>query len=101
MTLVLDPENLGPVEVSVTRDGTEVVLSVRDHGLGLGSRDLKKVGERFWRSAHHRELPGTGLGLFIVRRELRGAGLGAQLWHHRLKRLQERLLQLLSTAAVA
>ena len=34
-----------PVEVSVTRDGTEVVMSVRDHGLGLGSRDLKKVGD--------------------------------------------------------
>jgi len=31
------------------------------------------------------------MGLFIVRRELRGAGLGAQLWHHRLKRLQQRL----------
>jgi signal transduction histidine kinase len=63
-----------PVEVSVTRDGTEVVLSVRDHGLGLGSRDLKKVGERFWRSAHHREMPGTGLGLAIVRSEAARVG---------------------------
>jgi GNAT superfamily N-acetyltransferase len=32
------------------------------------------------------------IGLFIVRRELRGAGLGTQLWHHRLKRLRDRLL---------
>ena len=63
-----------PVEVSVTRDGTEVVMSVRDHGLGLGSRDLKKVGERFWRSAHHREMPGTGLGLAIVRSEAARVG---------------------------
>lgn len=63
-----------PVEVSVLRDGTEVVLSVRDHGLGLGSRDLKKVGERFWRSAHHREMPGTGLGLAIVRSEAARVG---------------------------
>jgi len=63
-----------PVEVSVTRDGDEVVLSVRDHGLGLGSRDLKKVGERFWRSAHHREMPGTGLGLAIVRSEAARVG---------------------------
>lgn len=63
-----------PVEVSVTRDGTEVVLAVRDHGLGLGSRDLKKVGERFWRSAHHREMPGTGLGLAIVRSEAARVG---------------------------
>jgi signal transduction histidine kinase len=63
-----------PVEVSVTRDADEVVLSVRDHGLGLGSRDLKKVGERFWRSAHHREMPGTGLGLAIVRSEAARVG---------------------------
>src|SRR5215207_1420272 len=63
-----------PVEVSVLRDGTEVVLSVRDHGLGLGARDLKKVGERFWRSAHHREMPGTGLGLAIVRSEAARVG---------------------------
>jgi signal transduction histidine kinase len=63
-----------PVEVSVLRDGTEVVLAVRDHGLGLGSRDLKKVGERFWRSAHHREMPGTGLGLAIVRSEAARVG---------------------------
>lgn len=63
-----------PVEVSVLRDGKEVVLQVRDHGLGLGSRDLKKVGERFWRSAHHRELPGTGLGLAIVRSEAARVG---------------------------
>jgi len=32
------------------------------------------------------------MGLFIVRRELRGAGLGARLWHYRLQRLQDRLL---------
>jgi signal transduction histidine kinase len=63
-----------PVEVSVLRDGTEVVLAVRDHGIGLGSRDLKKVGERFWRSAHHREMPGTGLGLAIVRSEAARVG---------------------------
>jgi signal transduction histidine kinase len=63
-----------PVEVSVLRDGTEVVMAVRDHGLGLGSRDLKKVGERFWRSAHHREMPGTGLGLAIVRSEAARVG---------------------------
>ncbi len=31
------------------------------------------------------------MGLFIVRKDLRGDGLGAQLWHYRLKRLQARL----------
>jgi hypothetical protein len=31
------------------------------------------------------------MGLFIVRRDQRGHGLGAQLWHYRLNRLQGRL----------
>lgn len=31
------------------------------------------------------------MGLFIVRRDLRGDGLGGRLWRHRLKRLQDRL----------
>jgi signal transduction histidine kinase len=63
-----------PVEVSVVRDGEEVVLQVRDHGLGLSTRDLQKVGDRFWRSSHHREMPGTGLGLAIVRSEAARVG---------------------------
>jgi GNAT superfamily N-acetyltransferase len=31
------------------------------------------------------------MGLFIIRRDLRGDGLGGQLWRYRLKRLQDRL----------
>jgi GNAT superfamily N-acetyltransferase len=31
------------------------------------------------------------MGLFIVRRDLRGDGLGGQLWRYRLKRLQDRI----------
>ena len=31
------------------------------------------------------------MGLFIVRAEFRGAGLGTVLWHHRLDRLRQRL----------
>ena len=32
------------------------------------------------------------MGLFIIRRDMRGDGLGGRLWRHRLKRLQDRLL---------
>ena len=31
------------------------------------------------------------MGLFIMRRDERGHGLGAQLWHHRLQRMRSRL----------
>ncbi|MBR9973016.1 GNAT family N-acetyltransferase [Magnetospirillum sulfuroxidans] len=32
------------------------------------------------------------MGLFIIRADLRGGGLGAQLWHHRLNLLRRRLV---------
>jgi two-component system sensor histidine kinase SenX3 len=57
------------VEVSSAADGTWVEIAVRDHGIGIPSRDLERVFERFYRvdRARSRETGGTGLGLAIVR----------------------------------
>lgn len=46
-----------------------VILSVRDHGIGIPHGELKRIFKRFYR-VHHpalRQIKGTGLGLFIVR----------------------------------
>ncbi|MEQ1696675.1 MAG: sensor histidine kinase KdpD [Hyphomicrobiaceae bacterium] len=54
--------------VHVRRDGTEVVLSVRDQGSGIAKEDLERVFEKFYRSKVHDGRPaGTGLGLAICR----------------------------------
>jgi two-component system sensor histidine kinase MprB len=42
-------------------------LSVRDHGPGIDPADVNHVFDRFYRSARARALPGSGLGLSIVR----------------------------------
>jgi two-component system phosphate regulon sensor histidine kinase PhoR len=62
-----DPE--GAVMVSATTDGTEVIIAVEDHGVGIEKSHLPRLFERFYRvdRARSRELGGTGLGLSIVR----------------------------------
>ncbi|MGI9084224.1 MAG: sensor histidine kinase [Aeromicrobium sp.] len=44
------------------------VLTVRDDGPGIADVDLPHVFDRFYRSSEARTLPGSGLGLSIVRR---------------------------------
>jgi two-component system, OmpR family, sensor histidine kinase SenX3 len=62
-------EKGSPVEVRARTDGTWVDVIVRDHGIGIPSRDLERIFERFYRvdRARSRETGGTGLGLAIVR----------------------------------
>jgi len=54
----------GGVVTAVLHQGT---LTVADQGPGIAAEDLPHVFERFYRSAESRGMPGSGLGLSIVR----------------------------------
>lgn len=59
----------GTVTVAGSQSDGEVFLSVTDKGVGIPSRDLERIFERFYRVDHGRSRAsgGTGLGLSIVR----------------------------------
>ncbi|WP_020577633.1 sensor histidine kinase [Actinopolymorpha alba] len=56
-----------PPQGTVTVNLRHGVLTVADQGPGIAEADLPHVFERFYRSAEARTMPGSGLGLSIVK----------------------------------
>jgi len=80
-------QNLVTNAIKYTKHGTiqvtaemnlqrEIVLTVRDSGIGISKSDQKHMFERFWRSEDYRtrENSGTGLGLYVVQKLARLLG---------------------------
>ena len=58
------------ISVQAHRDGSVVVVDISDDGIGFPPRDAAMIFEKFYRSgdAGTNPMPGTGLGLYVVRR---------------------------------
>lgn len=56
-----------PAHGTVTVSLNKGLLAVRDEGPGIKEADLSMIFERFYRAADARTMPGSGLGLSIVR----------------------------------
>jgi PAS domain S-box-containing protein len=63
-----------PIEVDVSGVDGIGRLTVRDHGIGVASKDIGRIFGRFERAVSVRAFGGLGLGLFIVRQVVEAQG---------------------------
>jgi PAS domain S-box-containing protein len=56
------------VHFDVERDGDFAVCRIRDHGMGIPESDIERLFSAFYRGRNAGQVPGTGLGLTIVKR---------------------------------
>lgn len=64
------------VDARLDEHARRTVIEVRDHGIGIGKADLRRVFNRFFRVASEavRKRKGTGLGLFVVSALVKNVG---------------------------
>ena len=60
----------GEIRIELSQNDDHITFSISDNGIGIGSEDVDKIFNSFYRSdvSNHAEIKGTGLGLSIVKR---------------------------------
>jgi len=56
------------VRFTVERDGADARCIIRDRGIGIPADDQRRLFDAFHRGSNVGARPGTGLGLFLVKR---------------------------------
>ncbi len=55
------------VVLNMSHDNEKIIVSVKDEGLGISSKQLPYIFERFFRAEKTKNLEGIGLGLYLCR----------------------------------
>ena len=56
----------GVIDIKTIHKNQQVIVSVKDYGIGISLDDQKHLMERFFRGANAGNIQGTGLGLHII-----------------------------------
>lgn len=59
----------GPVTVRIEQQGDQVVIQVKDHGIGIPEAAQSQIFQRFYRASNaiQQHIGGTGIGLYLVK----------------------------------
>jgi signal transduction histidine kinase/CheY-like chemotaxis protein len=70
----------GEISLTMRQSESEVIISIRDEGVGIPTEELGQLFERFYRGnvAQQQRIRGTGLGLALCREIVRGHG--GRIW---------------------
>ncbi len=58
----------GKVCLSISSAENQVLIKVSDEGIGIPSEEIERIYDSFYRTKNAEDMPGTGLGLTIVKR---------------------------------
>ena len=64
----------GTVTIAARREDGDLVIEVKDTGIGIESRDVPRVFERFYKVDQSRASVGSGLGLALVKHAVEAHG---------------------------
>ncbi|MCX7177340.1 MAG: ATP-binding protein [Proteobacteria bacterium] len=69
----------GEIHVAIVEKPGTIGIAVRDHGIGMTPQQASRYGERFWRADTSGSIPGTGLGVAIVKEIMKLLGGSLEL----------------------
>ncbi|MBC6935598.1 MAG: PAS domain S-box protein [Chloroflexi bacterium] len=59
-----------PIEMNVHAEGDNIIVQIRDYGIGIPEKDQQHLFEVFHRATNVGTIPGTGIGLAIVKQSV-------------------------------
>src|SRR5262249_51087223 len=57
----------GKININARIDSGQIVVSVKDHGIGIPKKDRERLFQRYHRGSNVSGIVGTGVGLYLVK----------------------------------
>jgi len=57
----------GRIHIALARRDDKAIVTITDSGIGVNETEAEKIFQRFYRAEQSRSMPGTGLGLSLVK----------------------------------